>query len=69
MQVWDYKIDKNWKPKTQKEWEWFLVRQINYGNFKGIKKEVIKRFFPEIKKLLDPGKRAMIEYFLKKKRF
>ena len=65
MQLWDYKIGKNWQPKTPKEWEWFLVRQINYGEFNGIKKAVIKRFFPKIKKLLDPGKRAMIEYFLK----
>lgn len=64
MQVWDYQIDKNWQPKTQKEWEWFLVRQINYGQFKGIKKENITRFFPKIKELLDPGKKAMLEYFL-----
>ena len=64
MQVWDYQIDKNWKPQTQKEWEWFLVRRINYGHFKGIKKEVIKKILPKIKKLLDPGKKAMLEYFL-----
>ncbi len=64
MQIWDYQIDKNWQPKTPKQWEWFLVRQINYGHFKGIKKEVIKKFLPKIKKLLDPGKKAMLENFL-----
>lgn len=64
--LWDYNLPKDWKPKTHKEWEWFLVRKINYGDFKGLRKEILKKFFPKIQKELDTGKRAMLEYFLAK---
>lgn len=64
--IWDYKISKNWQPKSDFEWQWFLIRKINYGDFKGITKEKLKKYFPKIKKFLDEGKRLMIEYFLKK---
>lgn len=66
MWVWDYKINKNWKPKTDEDWQWFLVRRINFGDFKGLKKEMLRKYFPKIKKWLDPGKRDMIENFLMK---
>ena len=66
MWIWDYKIDKNWKPKTDEDWEWFLVRKINYGDFTGIKKETLKKYFPKIKKQLDFGKRVMIGHFLQR---
>lgn len=65
MKVWDYQIPKNWAPKTDDAWEWFLVRKINYGDFTGLKKEIVKKFFPRIKRFLDPGKRRMFAYFLK----
>ena len=45
MWVWDYKIKKNWKPKTNEEWEWFLVRKINHGDFRGLNKKLNKDFF------------------------
>ena len=61
---WDYTLPNNWKPTTDKEWEWFLVRKINYDDFTGLTKEKIKQHFPTIKQLLDPGKRAMLEYFI-----
>lgn len=63
MWTWDYNIPKNWQPTTDQEWEWFLVRKINYDDFTGLKRETIKKYFPAIKKLLDPGKRDMLEYF------
>ncbi len=62
--IWDYDIKNNWQPHTDKEWEWFLVRKINYGDFKGLKKGTIAKYFPKIKRLLDPGKREMLAYFL-----
>ncbi|MFH1566269.1 MAG: hypothetical protein ABIB98_03685 [bacterium] len=65
MWVWDYKIKKNWKPKTNKEGEWFLVRKINYGDFIGLPKKAIVKFFPKIKKRLDIGKREMFANFLR----
>lgn len=66
MFIWDYKLDKNWKPKHQEELEWFLVRKINQGDFEGLKKTVIKENFEKIKKYLDPGKALMLEYFFQK---
>ncbi len=64
MHIWDYNIKDNWKPKNDSQWEWFLVRKINYGDIIGLKKEMIKKYFPKIKKLLDPGKREMFANFL-----
>lgn len=66
MWIWDYKIKDTWQPKTTDEWKWFLVRRINYGDFRGLQIEKIAAYFPTIKTLLDPGKRAMLEDFLKK---
>ncbi len=60
---WDYNLPPDWKPTTDKEWAWFLVRKINYDDFKGLRRETIQKYFPAIKKLLDPGKRAMLEHF------
>lgn len=60
---WDYDLPKNWKPKTDEEWIWYLTRRINYGEFKGLKKEIVKKYFPKIKKFLDQGKRLMLEYY------
>lgn len=64
MKVWDYQIPKNWQPTTDKEWEWFLVRKINYGDFKTVNRTRLKKHFPNIKNYLDPAKRTMIEHFL-----
>ena len=61
---WDYDLAKNWQPKTPEEWEWFLVRKINYGDFGGLKKNILKKYFPKIAKRLDPGKKAMFANFL-----
>jgi len=67
MYNWDYDLPKNWKPKTPFEWEWYLVRKINYNELNGLNKAIIKQYFPKIKKELDPGKRILLEYFLFKK--
>ena len=64
--VWDYQLPKGWKPKTDSQWRWFLVRKINHGDFSGLKKEMLGKYFPKIKTYLDPGKRAMLENFFKK---
>lgn len=63
MLIWDYNLPKNWRPTTDREWEWFLVRKINYDDFTGLRKETVKKYFEKIKKYLDPGKRAMLENF------
>ncbi len=61
---WDYTLPENWKPETPGEWEWFLVRKINFNDLAGIRKNDIKKFFPAIKKQLDPGKQILLEYYL-----
>ncbi len=66
MKLWDYNLAKDWKPKTEGQWLWYLERKINYDDWKGLKKEIIKKYFPKLKRRLDPGKRIMLELFLKK---
>ena len=62
MFVWDYKI-KNFQPKNEAEWQWFLIRKINYGDFKGLKKNILLKYFPKIKNQIDPVKRKMLEIY------
>lgn len=64
MKIWDYKINKNWRPKSDREWQWYLVRKINNEDLKGINKTVLKKYFPQIEKKLDKGKRELIRLFL-----
>lgn len=66
MNIWDYKIGKNWQPKTDEEWQWYLVRKINAGDMTGINKDNIKKYFPLIKDRIDTGKKNLIKYFLQK---
>ena len=63
MYNWDYNIPKNWKPKTDRQWLWFLERKINYDDWKGLKKETIKKYFNQLKDRLDPGKREMLRHY------
>lgn len=63
---WDYNLPKNWKPKTEGQWLWYLERKINYDDWKGLKKEIIKKFFPKLRRRLDPGKREMLEHYFQK---
>ena len=62
---WDYDLPDTWKPTTDQEWEWYLVRKINYGDYEDLQKADVSKYFPNIHKKLDPGKAAMIEHFLR----
>jgi len=64
---WDYDLKKNWQPKTDRQWLWYLERKINYDDYMGLKKGIIKKYFLRLTKRLDPGKRAMLEYYFWKK--
>ena len=66
MYIWDYNLPKGWKPKNERQWLWYLERKINYDDWKGVKLEIIKKFFPKLKKRLDPGKREMLKHYLQK---
>ena len=64
MDIWDYQIGKNWKPKTAEEWQWFLIRKINGDDLTGINKTLLKKYFPLIEENIDTGKKNLIRYFL-----
>ena len=66
MNVWDYNLSKNWRPKTERQWLWYLERKINYDDWKGLKIEILRKFFPKLKGRLGPGKREMLRHFLEK---
>jgi hypothetical protein len=63
LKVWDYKLPKNLTPKNDFELQWYLIRKINYGDFKGLRAVLIKKYWGEIKKYLAPGKRLLFEFF------
>lgn len=61
---WDYNLPDDWQPKTDDEWEWYLVRKINYNDLGGITHDQLMRHFPVDNRELDPGKRVLVEYYL-----
>lgn len=61
MKIWDYKIPKKWKPETNEEWVWYLERKINYGDLKGLKPAIIKKFWRHLK--IDPAKKIMLQNY------
>lgn len=61
---WDYDLPKNWKPTTDAEWEWYLVRKLNYNDLSGLTREVLTKYFPRLNNELDPGKRILVGYYL-----
>jgi fibronectin type 3 domain-containing protein len=65
LKVWDYKLPKNWEPENDFEWQWYLIRKINYGDFKGLKIALIKKHWRKIKKYLTSSKRLLPENFFK----
>lgn len=64
MKVWDYQLPKNWKPKTEGEWIWYLERKINYGDWKGLEPKTIKKYFRKLH--LDQGKRLMLKNYFQR---
>ncbi len=66
MYNWDYNLPKGWKPKTKRQWLWYLERKINYDDWKGLKEKNIKKYFPFFKKRLDPGKREMLKNYFRR---
>lgn len=65
MYNWDYDLPKNWKPKTDAEWEWYLTRIINYGlNKEKINPVQLRRYLPKLK--IDDHKRDFLQFLLDK---
>lgn len=59
--IWDYKIPKNWQPKTDADWRLYLERKVNYDDWEGIPREKLLEYLPFLQ--LDPGKRIMMTNF------
>lgn len=62
MRIWDYQLVKP-KKNTPEFERWILERKLNYGNFKKIKLETLKKYLPYLK--IDPIMRLMLNNFLK----
>ena len=62
--AWDYNLPDNWQPKTDTEWEWYLVRKINYNDLTGLTPDILRRYLPKLGRELDPGKRTLLTYYL-----
>lgn len=63
---WDYKKIDPKKLTTASEMLWYLERKINYDDWRGLRLAMIKKYLPKLKKRLDPGKRAMLEMYIKR---
>ena len=65
MYNWDYDLPKNWKPRTDEEWIWYLNRTINYGlNNVRLNPVLFKKYLPRLK--LDPHKKYFLQFLLEK---
>lgn len=64
MTAWDYNLPPDWQPQKPEEWQWYLVRKINYNDLKGFTKKDLRKYFPKIQAQLDPGKRQLIKFYL-----
>lgn len=62
MRIWDYYPIQAKKITPQTE-RWILERKLNYGDFKKIKLEKLKKHLPYLK--IDPAMRQMLANFLK----
>ena len=60
---WDYHLPKNWTPKTDGEWRWYLERRINYDDLRGLEIQRVKKFLPYLK--IDDGKKMLFEAYFK----
>lgn len=62
---WDYQLPKNWQPKNDAQWIWYLERSINYGLFnKKLNLFMVKKYLPKLK--IDPLRKKYIEFIIKK---
>jgi len=61
MKNWDYKLPKNWKPKTNREWRWYLERRIQYGDVKGLSAARIQEYLPQLR--IDPTVKSLFKHY------
>ena len=60
---WDYDIPKNWQPKTDTEWEWYLTRVINYGlHGERLKPEFLIKYLDKLK--IEPKTKEFLRLLL-----
>ncbi len=61
---WDYDLPDDWKPTTDAEWVWYLVRKLNYNDLTDLNRDILARYVGKLDNELDPGKRALLEYYV-----
>lgn len=64
MYNWDYDLPKDWKPKTDAEWIWYITRVVNYGTTQKEKldKHTVKKYFDKL--TLDPDTKEYLKFLL-----
>lgn len=62
IKVWDYKIPKNWKPKDDAGWIWYLEKMIMTGNLTHVPKRMVKKYWERLR--LDEGNRLLFGHYL-----
>lgn len=60
---WDYKLPKNFQPKNDYQWRWFLERKINYDDLAGLDMKKVRKYLDKLK--IDEGKRLMLKAYFK----
>ena len=61
---WDYDLPKNWQPKTDEEWIWYIERVVNYGprdNDK-LNKHIIRKYFDRL--TLDNERKEFLRFLV-----
>lgn len=61
---WDYDLPKNWEPKSDYEWLWYIERVVNYGPDKTDKldKKTIKKYFGQLR--LDKDRKEFLKFLV-----
>lgn len=64
MYNWDYDLPKNWQPKTDWEWIWYIERVVNYGADKGdrLDKKMVKKYLSQLR--LDKNLKEFLKFLL-----
>ena len=62
--IWDYQIPRNWKPRDEQGWLWYLTRKINYDDWAGLDPKIIRPYLKRLK--IDTGKRLMLEAYFRR---
>lgn len=61
---WDYDLPKNWMPKSDSEWVWYIERVVNFGPREKdkLKKSIVKKYFNRLR--LDKERKEFLRFLV-----